>query len=88
MYSLMGTQDKPGLVDLQAEEELKVVVKQIAANLSEKRCDNENCASILVVDDNEFNRYLLIQLLTKYGYVCKPVNYIKGKFRQQMVKRL
>ncbi len=53
-------------------EKLKATVLRIAAGVRKKRC-TKFCADILVVDDNEFNRYLLVQLLSKYGFACKTV---------------
>ena len=52
-------------------EELKKRAGELANLLSQKRC--KGCADILVVDDNEFNRYLLVQLLNKHGFACAIV---------------
>lgn len=55
------------------EEILCGIIEKIVAAIKLKRCFQDNCGDILVVDDNEFNRYLLVQLLTKYGLVCNKV---------------
>ncbi len=54
-------------------EALKVLVQDIAENLGQQRCKDSACADLLIVDDNEFNRYLLVQLLTKYNFRCSTV---------------
>lgn len=55
------------------EDVLADMIKFIIIKLKEKRCNKQECGDILVVDDNEFNRFLLVQLLTKYGFICQMV---------------
>ena len=52
---------------------VKAIVGRIATRLSANRCRSMDCADILVVDDNEFNRFLLIQLLGRCGFRCGTV---------------
>lgn len=58
------------------EDIMEKIVIGLAATFSKTRC--ADCGDILVVDDNEFNRFLLIQLLEKYGFKCgsvlQPIN--------------
>lgn len=49
------------------------ILKDISKNFESHKCPNSECGDILVVDDNEFNRFLLMQLLGKYGFRCKMV---------------
>jgi len=52
-------------------EKLKFNCQEIARRLNTDRC--QKCADFLIVDDNEFNRYLLIQVLSKYGFISHTV---------------
>ncbi len=55
------------------EEVLAEITRGIARRLKLKKCAKPDCADILVVDDNEFNRFIMAQLLKKYGFVYKMV---------------
>ena len=62
------------------EKLMEEIVIKIAEQLNTKKCQKNNCGSILVVDDNEFNRFILIQLLKKYKFNSDIVvfSYILG----------
>ena len=51
-------------------EVLEGIVRSISAKLNANLC---SCPNVLVVDDNEFNRFLLIQMLARYGFKCRQV---------------
>jgi hypothetical protein len=53
---------------------MKALVQDIADRLAAGHCEKAGCADILVVDDNEFNRYLLVQLLSRHGFRCGTVS--------------
>ncbi len=51
------------------------VLEKIVLEISKRFKDRHNCSALecpdlLVVDDNEFNRFILVQILTKYGFRC------------------
>lgn len=56
------------------EKVLEQITVEISKKFSDRKC-SEGCGDILVVDDNEFNRFILIQLLTKYKFNCKMVPF-------------
>ncbi len=55
------------------EKVLEKITLGIAQRFKERRCREAGCGDLLVVDDNEFNRFILVQILTKYGFYCKTV---------------
>jgi len=65
---------------------IEKIVEGISARMSKNKCPNPNCADLLVVDDSEFNRFTLIQILQKYKFSCKTVFSARSKTRQLMVK--
>ncbi len=67
-----ATEQKP-----QTNEEVLVdMARNLGNRLRLKKCLKPDCADILVIDDNEFNRYIMVQLLQKYGFVCKMVRFL------------
>ena len=48
-------------------------MKTIAEHVCAQTALSPGCGHLLVVDDNEFNRFLLTQLLQKHGFVCQTV---------------
>jgi hypothetical protein len=71
-----GDRQENNKLDLASEKVMEQMTRAIATRLKEQ-ISCPNCATILVVDDNEFNRFLLVQLLNKYGFVCKMVLYCR-----------
>ncbi len=56
-----------------SESVLEKITLEIAKRFNDARCGAGSCPDILVVDDNEFNRFILVQILTKYGFSCGMV---------------
>jgi hypothetical protein len=50
------------------EGEIEIIAKSL-----KKSC---KCATILIADDNEFNRFILKQMLNAYGLTTSQVNLL------------
>ena len=60
-----------------SEKVMEKITIGIAERLKESACKAKNCADLLVVDDNEFNRFILMQILNKYGFRCRTVTLFR-----------
>ena len=56
-----------------SQDVLEKIVQEIADKLKQGNHSYPECVPVLIVEDNEFDRFILVQLLDKYGLAYKVV---------------